>query len=75
MVDCPACAGPQALGGSCATCNGTTEVSREVFDAFMAERTAADLAHETLIEKLETLNLNEYEQQILQSYGLFLATN
>ena len=39
MKICPACAGPTALGGGCATCNGTTEVTQQVFDAFMAEKT------------------------------------
>jgi hypothetical protein len=38
MKECPACAGPTALGGKCATCNGTTEVAQEVFDAFMVEK-------------------------------------
>ena len=35
MLDCPACAGPTALGGGCATCNGTTQVSQEAYDLFI----------------------------------------
>jgi hypothetical protein len=38
MIECPACAGPTALGGGCATCNGTTEVTQEAFDAFMIQK-------------------------------------
>jgi hypothetical protein len=37
-INCPACAGPTALGGGCATCSGTTEIIQEVFDAFMVEK-------------------------------------
>ena len=35
-INCPACAGPDNAG--CATCNGTSEVTQEVFDAFMIEK-------------------------------------
>lgn len=38
MIDCPACAGPQALGGDCATCLGVTEITQEVFDVFMVNK-------------------------------------
>jgi|LakMenEpi03Aug12_release.lakeMendotaPanAssembly.Ray.scaffolds.fasta_scaffold2599568_2 hypothetical protein len=38
MIDCPACAGPQALGGDCATCLGVTEITQEVFDVFMLHK-------------------------------------
>jgi hypothetical protein len=38
MIKCPACDGPQALGGDCATCRGVTEVTQEVHDAFMAQQ-------------------------------------
>lgn len=39
MLDCPACAGPTALGGDCATCKGMTQVSQKVYDAFMQNQT------------------------------------
>jgi len=38
MLDCPACAGPQALGGNCATCHGTTYIEQDTFDAFMTAK-------------------------------------
>jgi hypothetical protein len=38
MIDCPACSGPQALGGDCATCLGVTEITQEVFDVFMLHK-------------------------------------
>ena len=37
MIKCPACAGPQALGGDCATCLGVTEVTQEVYEQFFIE--------------------------------------
>lgn len=57
MINCPACAGPQALGGGCATCNGTTFVSEEVAETFLAEQAKAnqyfafqDMIREMLID-------------------------
>jgi hypothetical protein len=44
MIECPACAGPAALGGNCATCNGTTEITQEVFDAFMVKKATQEEA-------------------------------
>jgi hypothetical protein len=38
MIDCPACDGPQALGGDCVTCLGVTEVTQEVHDVFLAQK-------------------------------------
>jgi hypothetical protein len=35
-VTCPACAGPD--NAECATCNGTSLVSQEVYDTFMAAK-------------------------------------
>lgn len=35
QLDCPACAGPD--NAECATCKGTSEVTRAVHDAFMLE--------------------------------------
>lgn len=51
MLDCPACAGPAALGGGCSTCNGTTEVTQEVCDAFIANQVIKNELHnlQTLI--------------------------
>ena len=46
MVDCPACAGPAALGGECATCNGITEVTQEVYDAFLADKALREELYE-----------------------------
>jgi hypothetical protein len=43
MLDCPGCAGPAALGGGCATCHGTTKVTQEAHDSFMASKLALDL--------------------------------
>lgn len=37
-VICPACAGPD--NAECATCHGTSSVTQEVHDAFIAEREA-----------------------------------
>jgi hypothetical protein len=42
MKICPACAGPD--NAECATCNGTTEVTQQVFDALMAEKTKQEQA-------------------------------
>jgi predicted methyltransferase len=69
MTTCPACAGPQALGGNCATCNGTTEVTQEVYNSFLAIQTAREEAYTTLDTKLATLDLNEYELEILAMRG------
>lgn len=38
MLNCPACAGPTALGGDCATCKGITTVGKEIYDTFMLEQ-------------------------------------
>jgi hypothetical protein len=38
MIKCPACDGPQAVGGDCATCLGVTEVTQEVYDAFLTQK-------------------------------------
>jgi hypothetical protein len=35
MIECPACAGPD--NAECATCQGASEVTQEVFDVFMIE--------------------------------------
>jgi len=46
MITCPACSGPTALGGGCATCNGTTQVTQETLDAFEVSQTKLDAANE-----------------------------
>jgi hypothetical protein len=38
MITCPACAGPQALGGDCATCLGVTEVTQAAHEAFLIQK-------------------------------------
>lgn len=38
MLDCPACAGPTALGGDCATCKGTTKIDKTTYDLFIEQR-------------------------------------
>ena len=35
MLECPACAGPAEVRAYCATCNGTMEVTQQVFDNFI----------------------------------------
>jgi hypothetical protein len=35
-INCPACAGPD--NAQCATCQGTSEVTQQVFDAFMVKK-------------------------------------
>jgi hypothetical protein len=42
-IKCPACDGPEALGGTCATCAGTTEVTEEVFNNFIAQKSVIEL--------------------------------
>jgi len=39
-IECPACAGPDNAG--CLTCEGTSEVTREVFDAFILTKVKQD---------------------------------
>lgn len=39
-LDCPACAGPD--NAECSTCGGTSEVTQEVYDAFMLEKERAE---------------------------------
>ena len=41
-TSCPACAGPD--NAECATCQGTSEVTQEVLDAFMVEKTKQENA-------------------------------
>jgi hypothetical protein len=41
-INCPACAGPDNV--ECATCQGTSEVTQEVFDTFMAKKTKQEEA-------------------------------
>ena len=69
MLDCPACAGPTALGGDCATCRGTTQISQEVYGAFMANQAiqAELFGLQTLInEALQSAaNVDELKQAIL----------
>jgi len=36
IIDCPACAGPD--NAECETCHGTSEVTQDVYDAFMEKR-------------------------------------
>jgi DnaJ-class molecular chaperone len=45
-TECPACAGPKEQRQHCATCNGDTEVTQEMFDAFMVEKAKQE---ETLV--------------------------
>lgn len=42
MIECPACAGPIEVRASCDTCKGATEVTQEVFDAFMVAKAKQD---------------------------------
>jgi hypothetical protein len=72
MKTCPACAGPTALGGGCATCNGTTEVTQEIYNNFISIQNERNNAYTTLSEKIATLDLNEYEQDLLASYSFGL---
>jgi hypothetical protein len=72
MVKCPACAGPDALGGDCATCNGVTEVTTKIRESFLEKTAATDSATQTLTEKIRTLDLNEYEKNILNSCGIVI---
>ena len=53
MIKCPACAGPQALGGDCATCLGVTEVTQEAHDAFVAQREKQEQFFEFISEVTE----------------------
>jgi hypothetical protein len=41
-TNCPACAGPD--NAECATCQGTSEVTQEVFDTFMVEKSKQEEA-------------------------------
>jgi hypothetical protein len=52
MIDCPACDGPQALGGDCATCLGLTEVTQEIYDTFLAQKAK----QEQFFEFVSTVN-------------------
>jgi len=70
MVECPACAGPSALGGGCATCDGTTKVTVEVREYFLAEYSAREEALATAIEKIKTLDFNQYEKEKLAEIGI-----
>ena len=70
MKTCPACAGPAALGGDCATCDGITEVTQEVYDAFIKLHDDIANAHISLAAKLAALELNEHERDVLFGYGL-----
>jgi hypothetical protein len=36
-IKCPACAGPD--NAKCATCQGTSEVTQEIFDKFIIQKT------------------------------------
>lgn len=42
-IKCPACDGPEALGGNCATCAGTTEVTEEIFNNFLTQKSVIEL--------------------------------
>jgi hypothetical protein len=41
-INCPACAGPD--NAECVTCQGTSEVTQEVFNAFMVEKSKQEEA-------------------------------
>ena len=38
MIECPACGGPPEERAFCETCGGSTEVTQEVYDAFLAQK-------------------------------------
>ena len=42
MIDCPACAGPAEIRQGCETCHGSTEVTQQVFDAFVIKKAKDD---------------------------------
>jgi hypothetical protein len=76
MITCPACAGPQALGGDCATCLGTTKVTQETLDAFLkrAEKKEQHLHFVFEVQKLVQGGLDKemsftIDGQTLQYFG------
>lgn len=73
MIDCPACAGPTAFGGGCATCQGVTEVTQEIHDAFIELRDEIANAQVTLAIKIASLEVNDHERDILMGYGFQVA--
>jgi len=64
-LDCPACAGPD--NAECATCGGTSEVTQEVYDAFMLEqeRMVATYELQRALAQLPVENIPGEEQSIV----------
>lgn len=64
-LDCPACAGPD--NAECATCGGTSEVTQEVYDAFMLEkeRMEATFKLQQAISTLPVENIPGEQQSIV----------
>jgi hypothetical protein len=64
-LECPACAGPD--NAECATCNGTSEVTQEVHDAFMLEKERMIATHELqrALAQLPVENIPGEEQSIV----------
>ena len=64
-LDCPACAGPD--NAECATCGGTSEVAKEVHDAFMLEQERMIATHELqrALAQLPVENIPGEEQSIV----------
>lgn len=64
-IECPACAGPDNAG--CETCLGTSEVTQDVYDAFIEARNAfeANASLKRAFTELPVENIPGQEQSFI----------
>lgn len=69
-LQCPACSGPD--NAECATCKGTSLVSKEVYDSFIANKTILDELFglkDSLTQKIQEAQSKE---ELLENINLII---